>query len=556
MKTECGIIGSFIENPVSKDDLYNTLSEIQHRGQDSYGYITIKTKTVLEKSIDPECDDILNITETREKGLLPDINNLEIDLSAAIFLGHMRYSTNTTVENLDSSLIDCNIQPVEICKKYGIYIAHNGNLPNLKENMKKMGLGHKYRDGMSDTYLFRVIWNHLFANHSAGGGGDIGVIGLKEMLEYLKYILLNVVGAYSCVITFYDTNAYSSGTSSLDGSINGSLENSLNSSLRGSISNEGRGHFYMFGIRDRFGYKPLSIAKIGDNYCFISESVQLPRSQDYIQDVNAGEIWLLSNDDKPLMIGRISSNNMSDKTIICALEVIYFMKRDTILFNGDTTVNNMRRRLGIELAKQDIDALLTYDTKKNRLVGDYEARDELKTRDVLYMPESAYSIAQGYAELIGARLRDDLIFKVENIRSFIESTTEAREGKLKRKFAFNDIGIAELKEIVLIDDTIVRGNSMRYMIGELYKRNPELKIHIRIGSPRIVRGCSFGIDLYDDELIATKEADLVKYLGYGVVSVEFLKIDTLQAVFDKYGMGNCGYCFGSIDGFNKKTLEW
>jgi amidophosphoribosyltransferase len=231
------------------------------------------------------------------------------------------------------------------------------------------------------------------------------------------------------------------------------------------------------------------------------------------------------------------------------------MKRETILFNGNTTVNNIRRRLGIELAKQDIDALLTYD-KKNRLVGDYEAIQDLKTRDVLYMPESSYSIAQGYAELLCARLRDDLIFKVENIRSFIESTTEAREGKLKRKFAFNDIGIAELKEIVLIDDTIVRGNSMKYMIGELYKRNPELKIHIRIGSPRIVRGCSFGIDLYDDELIATKEADLVKYLGYGVVSVEFLKIDTLQTVFDKYAMGNCGYCFGSIDVFNKKTLEW
>jgi glutamine phosphoribosylpyrophosphate amidotransferase len=549
MKTECGIIGTFTENPITKEELYNTLSKIQHRGQDSYGYVTMKTKTILENKIEKiekienESESHLIIIETKEKGLLPEINKLDIDLYAVLFLGHMRYSTNTITENLDTSLVDCNLQPVEISKKHGIYIAHNGNLPNLKENMKRLGLGNKYKDGMSDTYLFRVIWNHLYGNYK----GDIGI---KDILEYLKYILLHIIGAYSCVLTFYDSNIYS-------GSNESSANNSLNSSQEESLGGSGRnrGHFYLFGIRDRYGYKPLSMAKIGDNYCFISESVQLPKSRDYARDVNPGEIWMLSNDDRPLMIGRISGNGIGDKVYICALEVIYFMKRDTILFNGETTVNNFRRRLGLELGKKDIDALLTYDNR-NRLVGDYEAIQELKKKDVLYMPESAHSIALGYSELIGSRLREDLIFKVENIRSFIESTTEAREGKLQRKFAFNDMGIAELKEIVLIDDTIVRGNSMKYIVGELYKRNPELKIHIRIGSPRIVKGCSFGIDLYDDELIATNNRDLVQYLGNGVVSVEFLNMETLYKVFERYGMNNCEYCFGNVEGFNKKTLEW
>ena len=41
MKTECGLIGTFINNPITKEDLWYTLAEIQHRGQDSYGFVSI-----------------------------------------------------------------------------------------------------------------------------------------------------------------------------------------------------------------------------------------------------------------------------------------------------------------------------------------------------------------------------------------------------------------------------------------------------------------------------------------------------------------------------------
>ena len=67
---------------------------------------------------------------------------------------------------------------------------------------------------------------------------------------------------------------------------------------------------------------------------------------------------------------------------------------------------------------------------------------------------------------------------------------------------------------------------------------------------------SFGIDLYDDELVAAKEPDLVKYFGDGVVSVEFLERAALEAIFRAYGMMNCQWCFGMGNKFNQKTLEW
>jgi glutamine phosphoribosylpyrophosphate amidotransferase len=575
MKTECGLIGTFINNPISKEDLYYSLAEIQHRGQDSYGFVSIHTSNSNAIGLETRI--------TKEKGLLPEIEDLDLNGDGAIaemkssilFLGHMRYSTNTTVENLDASLTECNIQPVEISKEYGIYIAHNGNLPNLKNNMRRLGLSQYYKNGMSDTYLFKVIWNVKFAGRFGANGA---VCKLKDILEYLKYIIMNVAGAYSCVMTFCETTENSSGGEVYHSSARTSVSSiSSNISEIGSSSDEsieaasavgaGAGigignskyNFYLLGFRDRYGYKPLSYGSLESNYCFFSESVQLQDSKYFIGDVGAGEIWYSENNKKPLLLGRIRENVFNNPRtfgFVCSLEPIYFMKRHTLLFYGNTTVDNFRRRLGIELAKSDIYNLSHSLNPDNPYDNYYEATQTLKKRVILYVPESAYSIALGYNDMLGKWLRTDLITKVQNIRSFIENTHEAREGKLKRKFAFNDEGLAALgdAEIVLIDDTIVRGNTMRYVISELYKRNPALKIHVRIGSPRLVKECSFGIDLYDDELIATKEHDLARWLN--VASVEFLNIDTLAGVFEKYNMMNCKYCFGVSNKFNQKTLEW
>ena len=589
MKTECGLIGSFINNPIKKEDLWYSLSEIQHRGQDSYGFVSIHSSSNNESGFE--------VMIKKEKGLLPDLDSMKdlygctldntesIGVDSAkdngiLFLGHMRYSTNTTVENLDASVIDCNIQPVEISKEYGIYIAHNGNLPNLKENMRRLGLGQYYKNGMSDTYLFRVIWNIKFASKLKQ---ESKICRLEDILEYLKYIILNVVGAYSCVMTFCEPTSLDKlgvGASSRTSISSLSSEFSDSSSDDNIIARNGENKckYYLLGFRDRYGYKPLSIGKFVSgvssnssnpgngglekvNYCFFSESVQLQDNKYFISDVAPGEIWYSEINNEPRLLGRISEKARGELIkkeygFLCSLEAIYFMKKDTLLFNSNTTVNNFRRRLGIELGKQDIYKLAKELNANKPDIYEYDARQILKKRVVLYMPESSYGIALGYSDIIETVIRNDLITKVQNIRSFIESTTEAREGKLKRKFAFNDEGIAALgnAEIVLIDDTIVRGNSMRYVVGELYKRNPALKIHVRIGSPRLVKGCSFGIDLYDDELIATKEVDLAKWLG--VASVEFLELNKLSEIFAKYEMMNCQYCFGVSNKYNQKTLEW
>ena len=585
MKTECGLIGTFINNPLAKEDLWFTLSEIQHRGQDSYGFVSIhpsnSNNNDNNNGNNNGNESGFEAKITKNKGLLPPMDLLDLNVDGGmLFLGHMRYSTNTTIENLDdsNSLIDCNIQPLEISKEYGIYIAHNGNLPNLKDNMQRLKLEKYYKNGMSDTYLFKIIWNIKFAGQFKQGGKTCK---LEDILEYLKYILLNVVGAYSLVMTFCQPLINSTTRTSIS-----SLESNTSDSSCDDIMIINNHRYYLLGVRDRYGYKPLSIGKLvsnksipGDNdiasdkplrynYCFFSESVQLQYNKYFIRDVAPGEIWYTEMNNEPRLLGRIRDkkeyNLVVDKPesiknrlgFMCSLEAIYFMKKDTLLFNANTTVNNFRRCIGVELGKQEIYKLANILNPTNPYIYEYDARQVLKKKVVLYIPESAYGIAQGYSDILETWIRNDLISKVQNIRSFIENTNEAREGKLKRKFLFNDEGIAALgnAEIILIDDTIVRGNSMRYVIGELYKRNPALKIHLRIGSPRLIKGCSFGIDLYDDELIANKEEDLAKWLG--VASIEFLDINKLAELFSKYNMLNCQHCFGVSNKYNKKTLEW
>lgn len=423
MKTECGLIGTFINNPISKEDLWYTLSEIQHRGQDSYGFLSIHSSNTNAEGFETKI--------TKEKGLLPEMENLDlygsndnnssgsngsndvgrssVDMSIGnnktgiLFLGHMRYSTNTSVENLDASLTECNIQPVEISKEYGIYIAHNGNLPNLKDNMRRLGLGQYYKNGMSDTYLFKVIWNVKFAGKFKVGGNTCS---LQDIQEYLKYILLNVVGAYSCVMTFCEPQ-YSLVNSSRESvsSITSDASDSSTSVEDTTSSINNKFKFYLLGFRDRYGYKPLSIGSLVSNsectkegvanYCFFSESVQLQHFKYFIRDVCPGEIWYSENNNKPSLLGRINEKIKDNNKFgfLCSLEAIYFMKRETLLFHGNTTVNNFRQKLGVELAKRDIYNLSQIMNPVKPYENYYDAQQILK-KELFYICQKVHIALQ------------------------------------------------------------------------------------------------------------------------------------------------------------------
>lgn len=471
MITECGIFACFTKHTIKHNILYNSLANIQHRGQDSYGYVTFNKDVIIKE---------------HHLGMLPaDIAITQLD----VFIGHMRYST--LVDNADENKE--HIQPLEISNENKMYIAFNGNLPNLTKNLNKLGINEVLS---CDTYLFKILWDLKFKYKKCNK---------CDIIEYIKYIIENVSGAYSCALTYFDEHT--------------------NSSI-------------IFAFRDRWGYKPLSVGSIEKNYCIFSESVQLDDINNFICDIGCGQIYELHNECEPKLIYTYMHKGNDGKIFMCSLEPIYFMKKDSLLFNGSVSVNEFRKNIGFRLAKQE------YLNISNMYVT--------------YIPESSYSIAAGYALSLKAVLRDDLIVKIENVRSFIENSTDSRTGKIKRKFAFNDDDIRLVSEIILIDDSIVRGNTMIYIIKKLKQFNPKIKIHIRIGCPYIIDQCNFGIDIASkDELIYNKfntTDELCNFLGAD--SIIFLDGAMLGSLFAKYGVNNCRYCFGSTNGANMKTLDW
>jgi amidophosphoribosyltransferase len=399
VKTECGLISILVLNPIKKNNLYYSLSEIQHRGQDSYGLvISSKDKNVIIK----------------ENGLVPDSLDIEVTEYPSMVIGHVRYATSKLVqtqstlqspnsfgEKLTNSLKRFSfssstssisssssveedpkqcIQPLEICNNNKIYLSHNGNLFNIKENSLKLDINTRLRYP-SDTYVFKYIWEQHFSYNNTK----------TEMIAFIKNIICTIPGAYSCVVTFYDKN---------------------------------HDEFFMWGFRDRYGYKPLSIGKIDNNYCFISETIQIENSKDFITDVLPGEVYEISSKTNkiPKLVYNYNSKYVNHP-FFCSMEAIYFMKKESLLFNGLLTVHEFRRKLGYELAKQE----LTYDFQQ-----------DIKKMVVTYVPESARSICIGYSEMMSTLFKDNIITKIENIRSFIESSTESRNGKIKRKFWFNE----------------------------------------------------------------------------------------------------------------------
>jgi amidophosphoribosyltransferase len=136
-------------------------------------------------------------------------------------------------------------------------------------------------------------------------------------------------------------------------------------------------------------------------------------------------------------------------------------------------------------------------------------------------------------------------------RTFIMSNQEERIEHLKKKYYFEKKEI-ENKVIIIVDDSIVRGNTLNILLQQLKLNNPK-EIHMRIASPPVISNCFYGIDIpTKEELIFNKhnsEEKLVKY--YNVTSFKYLP---LEQIIKNYNNEFCISCFNGI--YNKDILGW
>lgn len=281
----------------------------------------------------------------------------------------------------------------------------------------------------------------------------------------------------------------------------------------------------LFAIRDPYGFRPLSIGEITNSdgskgYVVASETCAFDLiDAKYIRDVNPGEMLIFSLNDNVAEMESIQVFPPNPKK--CIFEYVYFSRPDSVVFNQ--CVYNVRKNMGIELAREH----------------------KIKADLVIPVPDSGVISAIGYAQESRIPFEFAIVRNHYIGRTFIEPNQSSRELKVKLKL--NPIKeIIQDKEIIVIDDSIVRGTTSKQIIQILRKAGAS-KIHLVIASPQTIAPCFYGVDTPDkSQLIsATKNIDEVcEFIEAD--SLHFLSLEGLyKSVGDKSLNGEeyCKACF-------------
>ena len=271
----------------------------------------------------------------------------------------------------------------------------------------------------------------------------------------------------------------------------------------------------LIAVRDPNGFRPLALGKRGDSVVFASETCAFDLiGADYVRDVKCGEMLVV--DEKGLRSLKIETQ---PKPKHCVFEFIYFSRPDSQIFNE--YVDKTRRKLGKNLAIEN--------------PSDADI--------VISVPDSSNTAALGYAARSEAKFEIGLIRNHYVGRTFIHPKQKMRDMNVRIKY--NTVGgVIKDRRIVIVDDSIVRGTTLRALVKRLRAAGAK-EVHIRISSPPIKYPCFYGMDFpTKEELIANqKEIDEIKnYLG--VDSLKYLSLDAmLKAMPMDNGQGYCTACF-------------
>lgn len=270
----------------------------------------------------------------------------------------------------------------------------------------------------------------------------------------------------------------------------------------------------LIGIRDTYGIRPLVLGRRGEDLILASESCAIDTIGGTLErDIKPGEMVVIED-------GEIRSYIYSEKTkgSTCSFEYIYFARPDSIM--DGISVHQLRVKTGEKLYE--------------------EAPVEADV--VIGVPDSGLAAAIGYSRASGIPF--DIGFSKNKYigRSFITPSQEAREKVVSLKLNAQKDVVAG-KRVVLIDDSIVRGTTSKYLVDLLYRAGAK-EVHFRVSSPKVMFPCYFGIDTpYRKHLIAAvmSKDEINSYIGS--TSLEYLSKAGLVA-----SLGKDSFCTGCFSG--------
>ena len=271
----------------------------------------------------------------------------------------------------------------------------------------------------------------------------------------------------------------------------------------------------LVGIRDPLGLKPLVLGRRGDTYILASESAAIRAVGGVlVRDIKPGE-----------MITVTTEGIKSDETLCgmrgahCIFEYIYFARNDSVI--DGISVHDARISAGRALALAD-------DVEADIVSG---------------VPDSGLVAAEGYSLQSGIPFA--LAFHKNSYigRSFIKPTDEERRAAVQMKLSVLGTAVKG-KRIILIDDSIVRGTTMKRIV-EMLREEGAKEVHVRISSPPFLHPCYYGTDVPNSsQLIASEHSTEEVRKVIGADSLSYLRIEDFSRMTGDLPL--CRACFDGV----------
>lgn len=559
MKTECGVFGILnisnlieqetqneiqnnsqfendVDDNIDKYEVVNTiqgLKKLQHRGQESWGIAFLERNANNTNNNTINTNNNINhsnneITLFKKIGYVKDFNIIEeleshnIGKSSSVCIGHVRYSTSGNGKKSDKMLLDESHPFIGNHYTLGQFaICHNGNIPKFpnisdirnlcNENIEDIDFKNQ-----SDTQIILKLLETLIGN---------------SWMSVLKIFRQIIPGVYCLLLMTKDK---------------------------------------LYGIRDIYGVRPLILANkvvtktiydvknrkvcntiVSDNiptkkdiisgWCIASETSALTEPYKFFKDISPGEIIEISKN------GIIT--NIPDsipQSIHCIFEYVYFLRGKSQ--SDGIVADQVRYQFGISLGKQDI-------SENSKMVKYLEGVGAI----VSGVPTTGIQSGKGYAEITGLQYNQFLIKDRSMGRTFILQNDQQRLDACRKKYIIDE-NIIKGKEIVLVDDSIVRGNTLRIIIS-MFRSYGVKAVHIRISSPPVKHPCYFGVDIpTHDELIGHRMTIDETCQEIGADSLVYLNLENMKKSFsyvENNSVKQLNFCSACFDGnYNSKLLGW
>jgi amidophosphoribosyltransferase len=269
----------------------------------------------------------------------------------------------------------------------------------------------------------------------------------------------------------------------------------------------------IYAFRDPHGVRPLQIGRHPRGWVVASETCGLEIvGAEYVRDVMPGELVMIDEH------GLHSRRFAPPTPHYCLFEWVYLARPDHRQ-NG-RSVLYARREMGRVLAREaPVDADI-----------------------VIAVPDSGRDAAAGYAAEAGLPFADGLVKNRYVGRTFIQPTQSLRQMGIRLKLS-PVREVVEGRRLVVVDDSIVRGNTSRQLIAMLRSAGAR-EVHLRITSPPIKNPCYYGIDMATRaELIGAdlNEQEICDYIGAD--SLHYITLDGLISATPDDRDGLCRACF-------------